>query len=257
MAREGLAEAVRPDLLTQVQRGATVTAVRCPKCGELNPDGQRRGVRCHACREYLRKCRYCTHYDFDIVDCTSLYRREQDHVVDADEALDCPEFVSLLSSARAPRAWYLPVRTYAIAAVLTLVAAVGAIHVARGPKPAPALPVSVSVSAPEVTMKEEGLDVTVMVFNPTDHAVAGVEVLITGKDMPRLTCQSVTPPEAFLEAAPRRVAAAMGEMPPGEQRAVTFHFAAHRTGEVSLTVSVTVANASGSSVKTVASEIVP
>jgi hypothetical protein len=234
-----------------------VTAVRCPKCGEMAPDGQRRGVRCHACREYLRKCRYCAHYDFDSVDCINIHRREQDHVVDADEVLDCPEFVSLLTSARAGRAWYLPARTYAIAAGLTLAAALGAIHMARGPQVTPSLPISASVSAPDLTMKEDGLDVTVMVFNPSDQPAEGVEVLITGKDISRLTCQSVIPPEAFLEVGPRRAAAAVGELLPGEQRSVTFHFAARRTGEVTLTASVTMAKAAGSIVKTVASEIIP
>ena len=235
-----------------------MAAVRCPKCGAVNPDGHRRGARCHACREAFRKCRYCAHYDSDIVDCTNVHRREQDHVLDADEVLNCPEFASTLTAGRPGRPWYAPVRTFALTAFLTLAAALGAIHLAHGPKHVPVvLPVHASISAPETVIRDEGLDVVATVLNTSDRLAEGVEVLITGKSMAWLTCQSVTPPESFLESGPRSVSATFGDVPPGESRSISFHFVPSKTGEASLVASVTMANVSGSSVDTVVSEITP
>jgi len=235
-----------------------MAAVRCPKCGTLNPDAHRRGVRCSACRESFGKCRYCQFYDSRIVDCTNINRPEHERIIDADEVMNCPEFASVLAPHQPRRAWYAVGRTFAIATVLTLAAALAAIHFVRGPKRVPLLlPVHVSISAPETVMQDEGLDVAATVFNPTDRPAQGVEILITGKGMAGLTCQYVRPPEAFLEAGPRSVSATFGEVPAGEQTSILFHFLTKRTGEVSLVASITVANHSGSTVETVQSEIVP
>jgi len=250
----------RDAAVTQARRSHAAGAVRCPKCGALNPDppGAGRGARCRACHEAFTKCRYCRHYAPDVVDCTNVHRAEHDHVIDADEVVNCPEFRSLLTSEGRRRAWYGPVRTFAITAALTLAAALGAIHWAGGPKRVPVtLPVSVSVSAPEMAMKEDGLDVTASVFNPTDRPAEGVEILITGRSLPWLICQSTNPPEAYLDSGGHSVSASFGDVPPGEQRIILFHFAPSRTGEVSLTANVTMKHVLGSSTESLESEIVP
>lgn len=198
------------------------------------------------------------YYDFDVVDCTNIHLREQDRVLDADEVLDCPEFVSALTSAAARGVGRIRARTYLLAAALTLAAAWGAIHLGRGPRQTLApLPLHASVVAPEVAMKEEGLLVTATVVNTSERLAEGVEVRLTGKSMSCLTCQSVTPPEAWSEAGPRGVTALLGDIPPGEDRVVSWQFSPSRTGEISLVASVTAANSSGSTVKTLRSEIVP
>lgn len=245
-------------LLTQWWRDATVAAVRCPKCGVLNPDGHRRGARCVACHESLRKCRYCAHYDSDIIDCTNVHRAEHDHIIDADEASDCPEFTSILDSTAPRPQWHMSARTFLITAVLALAAALGAIRAVRGPAEVSAvLPVHASVTAPDTALRDEGFDLTATVFNPTDEPARNVEILISGRNMSCLTCQYVNPPECFSEATPRAVSASFGDVPAGEQRSISFHFVPSRAGEISLVASVTVANTSGSWLRTIRSEIIP
>ena len=102
-----------------------MAGVRCPKCGAMNPDGQRRTARCRGCREELGKCRYCRFYDARQVDCMHEARREMDHVVDADDVANCPDFSSALAPLT-PRS--LPV----ILLTAFFIAHCGRLHVAGG-----------------------------------------------------------------------------------------------------------------------------
>jgi len=220
-----------------------MATVRCPKCGAINADGRRRLARCGKCREWLGRCRYCKHYDPRLSDCTSLSRRTDDHVLDADDVLNCPDFSSTLAAgaeagaARRPRSGALW-----LVGVALLVAAI-AVSVLRRPagEPAPG-PLRVAVESPSSVMKDEGLDITVLVANRSEQPARDVKVIISGRSVASLVCQYVSPEEAFLEATPKVVTAALGDMDASAIQSVAFRFLPNRAGNVALTVLVTAAN---------------
>lgn len=223
-----------------------MAAVKCPKCGAINPHGHRRTARCVRCYEALGKCRYCRHYDFRIGDCVSTARRSDDRVLDADEMLNCLEFSSVLTErAAGPAGWKsAPRRLWVVlaAVVLSAAAAAGVIR-ALGPAPeTKQASVRAGVEAPESIVQDEGLTVTVAVANEGQEAVRDLRVIVAGRSLPWLVCQYVTPEECFLDASPKAVSAALGDLPPGEIRTVAFRFLANRAGDLQLTAHVTGAN---------------
>lgn len=218
-----------------------MAAVRCPKCGAVNPNGRRRLARCRLCHEQLGKCRYCEHYDPRLLDCTHLARRTDEKIVDADAVLDCPEFSSLLARRRLPYGGARAVlRTTLIAAVL--VASAFALKHLLEPAEAPLVLLRVSARAPESCFQEDGFPVQVFVSNQTQDVAQNVRVFLSGSGLRTLTCQSVTPSEAFLEETPTAVCAGMGNLRPGEIGTVEFHFVANQCGEVALTALVVADN---------------
>jgi hypothetical protein len=219
-----------------------MATVRCPKCGAINADGRRRLARCGRCREWLGKCRYCKHYDRRLGDCTSLSRRTDDRVLDADEVLNCPDFSSgLVVGAGAAARRFRP-RLLWLVGVALLVGAM-AVSLLRGPPGEPAASVlRVAVDSPSSIVEDEVLEITVLVSNLSKQPAREVKVIISGKSVASLVCQYVTPEEAFLEATPKVVTAALGDMDPGAIQSVTFRFLPRRSGNFELTVVVSAAN---------------
>ncbi len=231
--------------------------VRCPKCGAPNPDDPRRARRCSACHEPLGKCRYCQAYDPRLLDCTSLYRPQDQHISDPDEVRDCPHFRSRLSAQRR-RDRRAILRTTAIA--LALIAA-GGLLALRLSHPAgqlsSALPFRPSIAAPETSVQDEGFDLQVVLFNPTEEPVRGIQVVVTGPRLRQLTCQWTDPPESFVEQSRRTVMAAIGDLGPAEHSSLVFHFLAAKTGSFALTVHLTAASAAGADAYELETEVVP
>jgi hypothetical protein len=223
-----------------------VAAVKCPKCGAINPDGHRRTARCIRCHEALGKCRYCRHYDFRIGDCVNTARRSDDRVLDADEMLNCPEFSSVLTERAAGAAGWKPAprRLWVVVAAVVLSAVAAAVVIrALGLAPeAKWASVRAGVEAPESVIQDEGLTITVAVVNEGKEAVRDLRVIVAGRSLPWLVCQYVTPEEFFLDASPKAVSAALGDLAPGEIRTVGFRFLANRAGDVQLAAHVTGAN---------------
>jgi hypothetical protein len=73
-----------------------MAAVRCPKCGTINYEGIASYPRCRRCREQLRKCRYCSHFDRRILDCAHPLLRDGSHINDPDLDAACPQHASIL-----------------------------------------------------------------------------------------------------------------------------------------------------------------
>ena len=218
-----------------------VATVRCPKCGAVNPNGRRRLARCRVCHEKLGKCRYCEHYDPRQLDCTHPARRPDEKIVDADAVLDCPEFSSLLARRRLPyRIGRATLRTTLIAVVL--IASAFVLRHLLEPAEAPPVLLRVNARAPESCFQEDGFPVQVFVANQTEEVAENVRVFLSGGGLRTLTCQSVTPSEAFLEETPTVVGAGIGNLRPGEIGTVEFHFVANQCGEVALTALVVADN---------------
>ncbi len=235
-----------------------MATVRCPKCGAINADGRRRLARCGRCREWLGRCRYCKHYDPRLPDCTNPSRRTDDRVLDADDVLNCPDFSStLVTGAEAGAASWLRPGTLWLAGV-GLVALAIAVSVARRPagEPAPG-PLRVAVESPASIMKDEGLDITVLVANRSEQPAREVKVIVSGKSVASLVFQYVTPEEAFLEATPKVVTAALGDMDASAIQSVAFRFLPSRAGNVVLTVVVTAANVDTPNRTPVECEVLP
>jgi len=80
------------------QAGALGRKVICPRCGAETFEHLQSYPRCPRCHEYLRKCRYCSHFDFQVYGCTVLELledfRRQPHV---DEANACPYYDTTLA----------------------------------------------------------------------------------------------------------------------------------------------------------------
>jgi len=234
-----------------------MVAVRCPICGTISPDGGRRLARCASCHEALGKCRYCIHYDSRLLDCTHLARATDDRILDADEALNCPQFETRLPS-RAPARRVLPlVRTLVIGAAVGLglmlglsrLVALRALH---------STPLRTSVSAPASMFSEDPLEIKVFVLNQADQPAQDVRVALAGRGMRSLTCQAVDPAECFEEATPQRVSAYLGEIAPGDIGAVAFRLSANRTAaKLPITALVTAATLEVPDQTQIEIEIVP
>lgn len=234
-----------------------MAAVRCPKCGAVNPDGNRRLARCVSCHEPLGKCRYCRYYDSRLLDCTSLARATHERILDADEALNCPQFSTLLTlKARRP----FPLLRYARTAAIGLVIGAGLmLGLSRLTAPKPQAPVvfRTSVNAPETVFGEDPINVRVFAANQSEKPAQEVRVAIGGRDLRRLTVQSVDPPESFEEATPQLVTAYLGELQPGQIGSVAFRFTASETGELNLTIFVSAANLPVAERTAINCEVVP
>jgi len=233
--------------------------VRCPKCGTINPNGRRRLGRCRTCQEVLGKCRYCQYYDARLIDCTHPARPEELRIVDADEALNCPDFTSTLVVGGAKRRWLVPVlRTGVIAALAGIAAFLGVVHLYRAfTRPPPPVLLRASASAPAVSFLEAGFDVKVLVLNEAEHAARDVQIFIRGPTVAHLVCQSVDPPEAFVEASPQMVCGWLGDLPSGHIGSVSFRFMADEPGELKLVAQVTAANVPGPQRVPIEGEVVP
>jgi hypothetical protein len=73
-----------------------MVVLKCPKCGRLCREGLVPWPRCARCHEQLLKCRYCRHYDAQLLDCTSLHRADEPPIRDPDAYLACPYHSSRL-----------------------------------------------------------------------------------------------------------------------------------------------------------------
>jgi len=176
-----------------------------------------------------------------MLDCTHTARRPDEKIVDADAVLDCPEFSSLLARRRLPfRAPRAALRTTLIAMVL--IASAFALRHLLEPAEAPPVLLRANARAPESCFQEDGFPVQVFVSNQTEDVAQNVRVFLSGSGLKTLTCQSVTPSEAFLEETPTAVCAGMGNLRPGEIGTVEFHFVANQCGEVALTALVVADN---------------
>jgi len=243
-----------------------VATVRCPKCGTINPNGRRRLARCRRCHEALGKCRYCEHYDFQMQDCTHPAREPGVRVLDADEVLNCAEFSSTLTTTGAalrrvvlvPWAGRPARRLGFLAMVVALAGALAVVHTYwAGSRAVPPALLRVAVSAPPVSFQDEGFDVNVLVLNEADYPAREVKVFISGRSLRHLTCQSVEPPEAFLEASPQVVCALVGNLGPGEIGSTVFHFLSAKSGELDLSAHVTAANVEGPQTLPMEGEVIP
>jgi len=233
-----------------------VTTVRCPKCGTINPDGRRRLARCYSCREALGKCRYCLYYDPRQLDCVHPSRRTDERVLDADEVLNCPEFATCLTPGIA-QAVAPFLRTAAIGIAVGLALMFGLTRLAAPPAPPEEASLRTSVSAPVTVFREEELEIKVFVLNQSDQPAREVRVQLSGRDLRKLTCQDVDPPDCFEEAIPQRVSALMGDLGPGEITAVTFRFTSESIGRLNLAAYVTAANLAKLHTTEIKCEIVP
>ena len=233
--------------------------VRCPKCGTINPNGRRRLARCRRCQEPLSKCRYCQFYDARLMDCTHPARPEELRIVDPDEVLNCPDFTSTLVVGTAKRRWLVPVlRTGVIAALVGIGAFLGVVRLYRAfTQPPPSVLLRASASAPAVSFLDAGFAVKILVLNEAEHPARDVQVFIRGPTVAHLVCQSVDPPEAFVEASPQMVCGWLGDLAPGEIGSVEFQFVADEPGELQLVGQVTAANVPGPQRVPIEGEIVP
>jgi hypothetical protein len=117
--------------------------------------------------------------------------------------------------------------------------------------------VRVGVEAPDSIVQDEGLTVTVIVANVGEEPARDLRVVLSGRSLPWLVCQYVDPEECFLEASPRAVAAALGDLPPGGIRSVGFRFLVRRAGELRLAAHVTAANLEMPAKRPVECEVLP
>jgi hypothetical protein len=233
-----------------------VAVAVCPRCRTPHPDGASRSARCPSCHEPLGKCRYCTSFDLRLLDCVSLYRPTDEHISDPDEVRNCPYFRSRLAAP--PRLRFALLRTSTVTAILAAALFVGALTwVRHATSPAAAGPLKATVDVSETSVQDDGFDLRVVVFNPTDRPVTDVRVLISGRSLPSITCQYVDPPECFGESTPRTVTAVIGDLPPAEHRAVLLHFVSQRIGRLSLTAHITAANTSRTVSFPIESEVMP
>jgi len=236
-----------------------VAVVRCPKCGAVNPEGQRRGARCRACHEALGKCRYCRHCDPQTLDCTYEGRREMDHLVDVDDVLlNCLDFSTRLTAAPAARRRPVVFLTALFLLIAASAASLAVLRIVRlSARTSPGLPLRMSVGVPDSALKEEGLDVSVTLSNLGENDLDGIEVQVAGKGMSALAFQSLVPQESYQNAKRGSVTAKIERLPAGELCELKFHFTANRTGRVPLLVSVTAAGTEGTKVQSVDAEIIP
>lgn len=233
-----------------------MTAVRCPKCGTINPDGSRRLARCVSCHEALGKCRYCVHYDSRQLDCTHVARATDERILDADEVLNCRLFETRLSARGPVRAVFPLIRTVVIGAAIGLGLMFGLSRLV-GRKPPPATPLHTTVSAPASLFSEEPLEIAVSVLNQAERPAEDVRVALAGRGMRSLTCEAVEPPECFEGAMPQRVTAYIGEIPAGETGTVTFRFSASGPGKLKLATFVSAATLPVPDQTPIKCEIVP
>jgi hypothetical protein len=235
-----------------------MAAVRCPKCGTINPNGHQRLARCARCREALGKCRYCHFFNARMIDCTHPARPEELRIVDLDQVLNCRDFTTLLTPSPPRERLFRLLRTAAIAVVASLVVMLGAVRLYRlvTQVPPPVL-LDAAVSVPEECYQESGLDITLLVKNKADHAAKDVQVVISGQTMPRLTCQYVEPPEAFAEATSKSTSAWLGEIAPGDIASVSFHFQPQKAGKVDLLARVVAENMEGPTRIHIDTEVLP
>jgi hypothetical protein len=173
-------------------------------------------------------------------DCTHLARASNERVLDADEALNCPQFQTRLPD-RAPARRVLPaLRTLIIGTVVGLGLMFGLSRLVA-PKASAPISLRTSVSAPATMFSEDPLDIKVFVQNQADQPAEDVRVALAGQGMRGLTCQSVDPAECFEEATPQRVTAYLGEIPPGDIGRVAFRLSPGGTGRFAISAVVTAA----------------
>ena len=234
-----------------------MATVRCPKCGTINPNGRRRLARCRRCGEALGKCRYCRHYDPQLLDCTSVTRGTNEKILDADAVLNCSEFSSLLVTGESI-GWLTWRRLWKTAALAIAVAAIFVgVRWFQAPRTAPPVLLKTSLRVPATSFQDEGFEVTVLVRNQADHPARSVQVLVSGRSMNHLICQWVDPSEAFMEASSKSVRTLLGDLEPGEIRSVQLHFSATKPGELDLTAHITAANLETPARLRISSEVIP
>lgn len=232
-----------------------MTAVRCPQCGTISPDGNRRLARCASCHEPLGKCRYCRYFDPRLLDCTHLARATHERILDPDEALNCPQFSTRLTLG--PSRSLLPfVRTVAIGLVVGLGLMLGLSRL-TAPRPPPEVSFRTSVSAPESVFGEDPIEIKVFALNESEKLAEEVRISIGGRGVRRLTLQSVEPPECFEDATPQRVTAYLGELQSGEIGSVIFRFTASDAGRLDLAAYVTATNLPAPEKAPISCEVVP
>jgi len=232
--------------------------VQCPNCRATNPNGRRLLARCRICHVNLAACRYCTSYDPRMMDCTHPARPDWLRITDPSEALNCADFASIVSGARARVRLRQVIRTGVIAAVLALAAMLGTVRLYHGlSQPGPATVLRASVSAPAEATADAGFPVRVLLLNQGEQPARRVQVVIGGKSIRNLVCQGIEPPECFVEATPRRACAQIKRVEPGAIGSVTFYFTPREPGEVKLVAQVTADNAKAPERVPVEAEILP
>jgi hypothetical protein len=179
--------------------------------------------------------------------------------VDADEALNCAEFVSTLEAGARPRRMASSLaRTAAVAAALGLTALLGLSYLYRERgMPGVGPPLRVRATVPEVSFQDDGLDVRILVVNGAEYTAEGVTVVIRGPSMRYLAWQYTEPPAFHLAGTTRAPQALLGDLAPGEVGSVLFHLQADRAGELNLTARATAANIEGAAAARIEGEIVP
>jgi hypothetical protein len=193
-----------------------------------------------------------------MMDCTHPARPDWLRITDATESVNCPDFDSLLSRGRHRVSPWRVLRT----ALVSLVLVGGAMYaVVRGYEaavnPAPPVLLEAAVSVPSEATRDSGFDVKILVRNAADYPANDVQVFLSGPSLPKLTCTSTDPPDAFIEATPRSTAAWIGRIEPGGIGAVQFHFTSEEPFQVKLVAQVVAANLEGPQKVTVAGEILP
>ena len=235
-----------------------MSTVRCPSCGTVNVNGRRKLARCRNCHEWLTACRYCTYYDARLMDCTHSARPDWLRIVDATEALNCPDFTSLLVGAPArARGWRI-LRTAVIAAVLAGLGFLGAVRAYEAAiRPPPPVLLRASVSVPTEATRSTGFDLKIFVRNEADYPAQDVQVFISGPAMRNIVCEWIEPPEAFVEATPTSACGWVGYLEPGAIGWVQFHFTAEEACQVKLVAQVVAANLEGPHRVPIEGEILP
>lgn len=169
----------------------------------------------------------------------------------------CPRCGTINPNGRRPLARCRLVRTGFLAAALAGLGIAVALRFLSGPSPPPEAALRVSASVPASSFQEEGFPLVVLVKNESDHRARDIRVRVSGRSLAHLTCQYCDPPEAFLEASPQQLLAALGDLPPGEIGAITFQFTAGGTGEFTLVILVTAANLPAPARASVSGEVLP
>ena len=183
-------------------------------------------------------------------------RATHERIVDADEVLNCPDFATGLVTQPVRGIW-ARLRTPLVGVAVGLGLMLCLIRLV-GPRSAPPpIELRTSVGTPDSIFQEDLLEIKILVCNEADHPAKDVRVVLSGRSMRGLLCQSVDPPEAFEEATAQYASAWVGDLESGQIGGVTFRFSASGTGKLDLAAHVTAANLPVPSVTPVHCEIVP
>jgi hypothetical protein len=191
-----------------------------------------------------------------LTDCTHLSRRTDDHVLDADEVLNCATFSSLLTG----RGVSAGLRWSTVLVVLAVAAAVFGVlaRSLRAPVGADATTsLRTSVDVSPTAVQNESLKVTILVANQGDHLAQDVRAFISGRSLPSLVCEYTVPEEAFLEVSSNAVCALIGNIPAGEVRSVDFYFRATKCGDLKLAAHVGGENLQATSALPIECQVIP